>query len=218
MQHFQFLIEDKSSEELIRILMSRLLLNRNDLSFDCKSFKGLGRLPKKKTVTGIKTGCMLQDLEMYLTGFDKSLVSYGKNAVIIVVLDNDKRDPKSFKNELVQIAMSHIHNVEFAICLAIEEVEAWLLGDYNALLQAYPNARVSCWNSYVQDSICNTWEHLADVIYPGGYQKMKKDCPTYKEIGTIKSEWAKSIGPYMDIANNQSPSFNAFISEISSRI
>lgn len=218
MQHFQFLIEDKSSEELIRILMSRLILDRDDMSFDCKPFKGLGKLPKEKTINAIKTGKLLQDLGIYLSGFDKRLGPYGKSAVIIIVLDNDNRNPEVFKNEIVQIARRHVHNVEYAVCLAIEEVEAWLLGDYNAILRAYPNARISYWNSYVQDSICNTWEHLADVIYPGGYQKMKKDCPTYKEIGAIKSEWAKTIGSYMDIDNNRSPSFNSFISEISTRI
>ena len=92
-------------------------------------------------------------------------------------------------------------------------MEAWLLGDFAAVSTAYPNARQSVVNDYVQDSICGTWEVLANAVYPGGLTKMQKECPTYKEKGIIKSEWAANIGTYMDITRNLSPSFNYFINE-----
>lgn len=72
--------------------------------------------------------------------------------------------------------------------------------------------------SYKQDSICGTWEVLADVVYPGGLAGMKKACPAYGEIGKTKSEWASNIGRYMDWDKNISPSFRFFASEIQKRI
>ena len=38
---------------------------------------------------------------------------------------------------------------------------------------AYPNAKDAVLNSYVQDSICGTWEVLADAVHPGGSQLLK---------------------------------------------
>ncbi|WP_278337002.1 hypothetical protein [Eisenbergiella massiliensis] len=38
------------------------------------------------------------------------------------------------------------------------------------------------------------------------------------EIGKAKSEWAAKIGIYLDLANNQSPSFQYFINSLKIRI
>ena len=105
--------------------------------------------------------------------------------------------------------------VDHVICLAIEEIEAWLLGDEDAIVAAYPQAKLPVLHSYIQDSICGTWETLADVVYKGGQQIMRKQ--HYSERGRIKDEWAKKIGAHLDLSHNQSPSFNAFLSEIYKR-
>lgn len=214
--HFQFLIEDQSSAALIEILMQRISLTNEYVTFNCKSFKGLGGFTKKNTVKETKTGKLLNDLATYLRGFNKSLQNI--SAVIIVVLDNDTRNTEDFLSELNQIAHQNMIDVDHVFCIAIEEVEAWLLGDEAAILAAYPSAKLQQLHTYVQDSICGTWEVLADVIYPGGTSKLKKDCPTYIEIGKCKSEWAQKIGVHMDIAHNNSPSFNYFITEINKRL
>ena len=93
-------------------------------------------------------------------------------------------------------------------CFAVEEMEAWLLGDHIALKAAYPNANERALVAYVQDSICGTWERLADAIYPGGSGAL--DHLGYQQIGRKKSEWAKRIGFRMDAERNQSPSFRYF--------
>ena len=61
---------------------------------------------------------------------------------------------------------------------------------------------------YQQDSVCGTWETLANVIYPGGAKKLK--ALGYPRIGEIKCEWAKKITPHIDIDGNRSPSFQKF--------
>lgn len=214
--HFQFLIEDQSSAVLIEILMQRISLTNEHVTFNCKSFKGIGGFTKKNTVKETKSGKLLNDLATFLRGFNKSLQNIP--AVIIVVLDNDTRNTEAFLAELTQVANQNMIIVDHVFCIAVEEVEAWLLGDEAAILAAYPSAKLQQLHAYVQDSICGTWEVLADVVYPGGVSRLKKDCPTYIEKGKCKSEWARKIGVYMDMSHNISPSFNHFITEINKRL
>ena len=187
-----------------------------DITYNCKSFKGLGGFTKKNTVKETKSGKLLNDLATYLRGFNKSLQYI--SAVIIVVLDNDTRNTDEFLAELNRVAQQNLITVDHVFCIAVEEVEAWLLGDAAAILAAYPLAKVQQLHAYVQDSICGTWEILADVVYPGGVSKLKKECPTYIEIGKCKSEWAQRIGSHMDVEKNNSPSFNHFMTEITKRL
>ncbi len=92
--------------------------------------------------------------------------------------------------------------------IAIEEIESWLLGDHAAVKSAYPNAKDAVLNGYVQDSICGTWEVLADAIHPGGSQLLKK--LSYQVAGQSKSDWAGEIAPQMDLDSNKSKSFQVF--------
>lgn len=58
-------------------------------------------------------------------------------------------------------------------CLAIKELEAWILGDEKAIEEAYPNYKKSALKDYEQDGICDTWEVLANAVYPGGLSALK---------------------------------------------
>lgn len=214
--YFQFLVEDRSGGRLICELMDKIVAQHPEVSYNCKSFKGIGGFTKKNTVKETKTGKLLNDLATYLRGFSKSLQNM--QAVIVVVMDNDDRDTEAFAAELNQVAVQNMITTDHVFCIAVEEMEAWLLGDESAILAAYPNAKLMYLRSYKQDSICGTWEVLADVVYPGGLAGMKKACPAYGEIGKIKSEWASNIGRYMDWDKNVSTSFRFFASEIQKRI
>ena len=217
--HFQFLIEDLSGQALIDAVMLKIKKQNDSVSYDCKAFHGIGGYggnAKKKTAKETKTGKLLNDLAIYLRGFNKSLQHFA--ATVVVVLDNDDRDTASFQTELENIARANKITIDHVFCIAVEEVEAWLLGDTAALLAAYPNAKQAILHAYCQDSLCGTWELLANVLYPGGYAKMQKDCPSYMEIGKKKSEWARAIGMHMDLSANRSPSFNLFLNEINRRI
>lgn len=214
--HFQYLIEDQSSTELIHTLMKKVVVAYPDVTYDCKGFHGLGGFKKKNTVKETKTGKLLNDLAIYLRGFNRSFQNF--SAAIIIVLDNDDRDTEKFKLELEDVAKKNMILVDHVFCIAVEEVEAWLLGDEQALLSAYPKAKIQVLHTYVQDSICGTWEVLADAVYPGGSQKLHKEHFSFMEIGKLKAEWARNIGVHMDLRANQSPSFNYFIGEIEKRL
>jgi len=216
--YFQFLIEDKSGKVLVENIMDKLCENENGVSYTCKYFHGIGGFTKKNTVKETKTGKLLNDLATYLKGFNKSLKYMTDGAAVFVVLDNDKRETNAFRKELEQVAKNNNVSIDHVFCLAIEEMEAWLLGDEMAIKKAYPNAKLNQLKNYKQDSICGTWEILAEIVYEGGMKKFAKECPTFIEAGIIKCEWAEKIGQYMNIDNNMSPSFQFFIREIRNRL
>lgn len=215
MLHFQFLVEDISGGTLITNIMEKLIMGRSDISYDCKAFKGIGGLEKSNNILRAKTNKLLNDLDIYLKGFDKSLKYI--DAVLVIVLDNDSRNKEEFEAELQAKASSLHLDTDYTFCIAIEEMEAWLLGDMPAIQKAYPDAKTTIIKHYVQDSICGTWETLANAVYKGGINKFRKDCPTYKEIGKYKHKWAKEIGIHLDLTNNLSPSFHYFLTEITKR-
>lgn len=213
--HFQFLVEDYSGAILVDKVMQKLS-EEAKFTFDIKSFKGIGGFKGSGSVKDIKTNKLLTDLPQYLRAFDNSL--QGIEACVIVVLDNDTRDTHLFEQELEIQAQRAMISIDHVFCVAVEEMEAWLLGDEKALFSAYPFARDSKYKEYVQDSICGTWEFLADIVFKGGLKKFKKECPTYREVGRYKAEWAEQIGGHLNLSNNKSPSFQYFISALRIRV
>ena len=129
--------------------------------------------------------------------------------VVLVDLD-DRRDCASFKNELSQLLSYCPQQPKALFRIAIEELEAWFLGDQEAIKQAYPHAKQQVLDAYVQDSQCGTWEKLADAIYPGGLTALGQHGKRSVRILEQKRIWAKEISPLLDVQTNQSPSFKAF--------
>jgi hypothetical protein len=64
----------------------------------------------------------------------------------------------------------------------------------------------------VNDSICGTWELLADAVCRGGSKALNNE--GWQAIGKQKSDWAKEINPLMNVDNNISPSFNNMRSQL----
>lgn len=218
--YFQFLIEDLSTEILIRHVIEKLKKKYPDkaIDFDTKSFRGIGHLPTKGNVLERKSGNLLNNLQIYLRGFDRTLAGM-KHAAIVVVLDNDKRDNEEFQQLLDKIASQSVMLTDYAVCIAVKEMEAWLLGDENAIMSAYPLAKKKNLKVYEQDAICDTWEVLANVVYPGGLAALqKKSKNSYSETGRAKCEWADKIGMELTLENNNSPSFQKFLNALQTRI
>lgn len=218
--YFQFLIEDKSTEILVRHVMDKMKnhYSEKEIIWNIKSFGGIGHLVKEGNALEQKTGKLLNDLPMYMRGFDKVLQNMNHSA-LIVVLDNDKRDIQQFKKTLEGVAVSNMVLCDYVFCVAIKEMEAWLLGDSKAIKEAYPQAKMQYMKKYEQDAICETWEILAEVVYPQGLAKLRKKAGgNYADIGKAKCEWADKIGRYLNLYENDSPSYQYFIGEIEKRI
>lgn len=204
--HIEVLVEDSSGAKLVEMLLPRLIGTWGEPhTWRIHDYAGIGRIPKKLTAATLSSKRALLDS---LPGV---LRAHGKTTgidAVVVVLDSDNRDCKELLAELQAVVAGCDPAPNTLFRLAIEEIEAWLLGDQPALLRAYPRAKKNVLNSYVQDSICGTWEVLADAVYTGGSAAIRK--AGWPLPGQVKHEWAAEIGPHLDIENNASPSFCKF--------
>lgn len=207
--HFEILVEDQSGKVALDILVPKIIGDNH--TFDVKSYKGVGRIPARmnNNVDASKR-ILLTNLPRLLAGYGKSWRGYP--AVVIVVCDLDNKCLKSFRRELIDLLNTCNPRPETRFCIAIEEGEAWFLGDIPAIKHAYPKAKDVVLNTYVNDSICGTWERLADAVYKGGAQHLSHQGG--QAIGAEKSAWAEHITPHMDLDHNSSPSFNYFLGKL----
>lgn len=162
--HIEILVEDSSGAMLLEVLVPKLLgLQGEPNTWRVHSYKGIGgKIPPglgKKADPAKRI--LLDQLRKLLLGYGKTP---GIDAVV-VVLDTDRRDCIAFLSELKAVADDCKPVPKTMFRLAIEEIEAWYLGDREALLAAYPRARQDVIKNYVQDSVCDTWELLADAAY-----------------------------------------------------
>lgn len=210
--HYDFLVEDKSGAKMLENLVGKILPSEGN-TWEIKSYKGCGAIPKGlKSASEAKSRILLDQLPRLLEGYGKRNASAKLDAVIVVVCDLDRRDESEFLSELENIRKLCKSNPNARFCLAIEEGEAWLLGDIPAVQKAYPKARKKILKGYKNDSICGTWEFLADAVCEGGSAKLKSQ--GYQVIGLEKLIWAERITPFMDVTKNRSPSFNNFVQSI----
>ena len=126
-----------------------------------------------------------------------------------MLVDSDRRDCRQFLAELEDLKTHCDPCPPTLFRLAIEETEAWLLGDPGALERVFPNLKRPVVKKYVQDSVCGTWEVLADAIHDGGVANLKERGA--RAVGSAKSQWVAAMSERMDIAKNRSPSFQAFV-------
>ena len=208
--HFEILVEDQSGKKVLDILIPKIIDNQH--KFKVRFYKGIGHIPKDLTnPTNASADLLLNQLSMQLRAYGKSYAN-DPNKVVIVVCDLDNNCLKTFCQELFTVLNSCNPKPETRFCIAIEEGEAWLLGDISAIKAAYPTAEDNVLNNYKNDSICGTWELLADAIFAGGSNALGKR-PWYV-IRREKSVWAQKIAPEMNVNKNASPSFCYFRDKI----
>jgi len=206
--HFEILVEDASGELLLGSFLPKILgRNGESHTWRTHAYKGIGRIPRDlRGKTDPRKRILLDQLPRILAGYGRSLQA--TDSAVVVVVDLDDRDCITFKQELLQIQKRCHPKPKVLFRLAIEETEAWLLGDQKAIVKAFPKAKMSVLHSYRQDSICGTWETLADSLFPGGSPALKAE--GYPRIGGEKCGWASAIGKHIDVGANLSPSFHAF--------
>ena len=130
---------------------------------------------------------------------------------VVVLVDRDRADCVLLKKRLEEVAKHagvptravNRGNHRALNRIAIEELEAWLLGDIPALAKAYPrvpgtlSARAEFRDP---DKIRNTWEKLEAVLQEHGYHL----------AGLPKITVARAVARLMTPTENRSPSFRHF--------
>lgn len=208
--HFEILVEDISGKTALEILIPKII-STEPHTFNIHSYKGIGhKVPKDlKSTSDAKKRILLDLLPKIVQGWGKTLSDYPDYSfVLIVICDLDNRCLSTFRKELLDLVDKCNPKPKTQFCIAIEEGEAWYLGDLAAVREAYPRAKESVLKGYTNDSICGTWEKLADAVFSGGKEKLSKQ--GWQAIGLEKTNWANNIPPHMNVDNNLSPSFCYF--------
>lgn len=207
--HFDILVEDVSGKEALEIIVPKIV-NCDEHTFTVHAYKGIGKIPENMNANvDASKRILLSNLPRLLMGYG-AVHSKNRNypMALIIVCDLDSKVKSDFIQELNDILFSCNPRPNAKFCIAIEEGEAWFLGDIPAIKSTYNNAKDAILNAYVNDSICGTWEVLADAVYYGGAKKLKEQ--GWCAAGAEKSKWAKDISPFMNVNANNSPSFIFF--------
>lgn len=191
--HFEFLVEDRSTEAFLDAWLQRRLMNVG--TFAIRQFDG------KQS--------MLKKLEARLRGYVRSLPENGK---VVVVIDRDSDNCLDLKRRLEEIAAraglgsrSVAGGPDWRIVnrIAIEELEAWFFGDWSAVCAAFPAVPTSIPRRATYrdpDAIRGgTWEAFERITKEAGYFRG----------GLQKIAAARAVGAHIDPGRSSSASFRA---------
>lgn len=215
--HFDILVEDASGEKALSVLVPRIIGPAHTCTIH--SYKGSGHIPKNlKGKTDPRMRILLDRLPKLLQAYGRTYANYPEDypAAVIVVCDLDDKCLKAFRQQLFAVLDACSPKPHTAFCLAVEEGEAWLLGDLEAVRAAFPKADRTVLAAYENDAVCGTWERLADALVPGGARAITEG--GWLVVGTHKVHWAQAIPPHMDVERNASPSFCYFRDKLRSML
>lgn len=209
----EILVEDASGKRMLEHLVPKIIGPKRDphryriINIQDLKNRMMSKMPRHRAKSISWDDLLFETLKVQLRNYG-NVFSPNKPLLVIVVVDVDYHDPEEFRTTLLGLLEDCDPVPRALFFLAVEEGEAWLLGDPQAIKSAYPFAADSILRDYEPDSICGTWEVLADAVYRGGSEKLSQI--GYPEIGRMKFEWADRISPYVRIEENRSPSFQTF--------
>ena len=139
---------------------------------------------------------LLDQLPAKLRGFANAMTSANDGVVIMVDADDD--DVATLERSIVEAARTVAPQLGVIVQVAVEETEAFYLGDLKALARAFQDADLELANAYEPDSICGTWELFGRIIGDGGGNKVA---------------WAETMGPLVTTVSgrSRSPSFRSLL-------
>ena len=193
--HIEFLLEEPSAEAFLAGFLPKIV----PTSTTWKLIPFQGKMD------------LLAKLERRLKGYADWLPDDWR---IVVLVDEDRADCAELKAKLDAAAKaaglgtkSSPNRGSFTVLnrIAVEELEAWFIGDVGAIREAYPRVPASL-GSQAQfrdpDAVAGgTWEALERVLKKAGYFPG----------GLGKIELARTMGRTMASEGNRSRSFQCFI-------
>jgi hypothetical protein len=200
--HIEVQVEEPSAEEALRHLLPKIIGERATFGIINYGAKHnlLAKLPAR--------------LRAYA-----ARIHSGEDLKLAVLIDCDGDDCRELKNRLEAMARdaglatksAPDGNNSFIVVnrLAIEELEAWFLGDAAAVRAAFPKASTFEKKPAYRDPDAirgGTWEALHRLLkpyYPESYPKI---------------EAARRIAPHLNVSTNRSASFRCFCSGLKSLV
>ena len=197
-RHLEFLVEEPSMEEFLRVFLPRALPEQG--TFDVHSFGSKNVLQR--------------ELKNRLRGYARWLPEDWR---IIVVMDRDSDDCHALKKELEMAASAAGLRTrsqggkspwQVVNRIAIEELEAWYFGDWEAVREAYPRVPATVPQRAPfrdPDAILGgTWEAFERILRRHGYFR----------TGLRKREAARTIAAQIRHDKSGSRSFEVFVEAI----
>lgn len=173
--HFEVLVEGQAELTALSVLMPKILGEFNKPhSWRIHKHRGIGSIPGDTNATPDKGNqTLLHNLPSKLRAYGKE----GREDVVVVVLVDldDRKDCVAFKKTLTGLLSLCPQKPRALFRIAVEELEAWFLGDRQAIEKAYPGVKKHVLEHYVQDSQCGTWEKLAVAASPGWKKRRTSD-------------------------------------------
>jgi hypothetical protein len=189
------LVEGPSEDVLLRGWAPRAFPGHE---FRVHPHGGKGSLPRAgRTPDRKKTG-LLDLLPVTLT----SLARARPDDAVVVLVDADDDDCAMLLADLKRMAADlEARPKRLVFRIAIEETEAFYLGDLRALRAAFPEANMAEARTYAPDSVVGTAELFARIVNDGGLNK---------------TWWAEEMAPRLTIhaRGSRSPSFKKLIAGI----
>lgn len=185
MPRLEFLLEEPSMEAALEILLPKILppqwkINENVF---LRPHQGKGDL-RKSIPTKVRA------------------FAHQREAIGIVVLhDQDANDCVELKQSLLSLCNANLQGASpppHLVRIVCRELEAWYLGDMDAIQTAYPDFKASQHRNrskFRTPDSCNAKDELRKIL------------PAFQQIAT-----AKAIAPHLDIEANRSRSFQNFVS------
>lgn len=192
------IVEEPSAEEALGQILPKIV-------------RGRARI---KIVNMRSKSNLLKKLPDRLRAYGDRLAK-GEDLRVVVLVDRDADDCAQLKAEIERAASAaglsskSRPDVNGKFCLvsriAIEELEAWFIGDTAALRRAFPSIKNSRMNVSNPDNVSRgTWETLHRFLKGHG---IYRNC--YPKI-----EAARHISQYMDVTINTSRSFRVFVAGV----
>jgi len=190
--HIEFLLEELSMEAFLQAWLPSFL--PAGCTFETHPFQG------KRD--------MLRKLQGRLRGYRYWLPD---NHRLVIVMDCDGDDCVELKNRLERVCQvaglqsrrSGDRGIwQVVTRIAIQELEAWYFGDWEAVRQAYPRVPHNIPGRQgfrYPDKIGGTWEAFERILKRSGYHGN----------GLPKVETARNVGKYIDVSRSISPSFRS---------
>jgi hypothetical protein len=178
------LVEGQSDKVFLESWAPRLLKGHLVKAYP---HQGKGRLPADPKGRGL-----LDQLEAKLRAYGNALDPTKERVLVLIDADDDSIDQVS--EQLEEIVAAVVPKPTVLFRFAVEELEAFYLGDLHALKQGFPDFDQARARAYEPDSICGTWELFGEIVGDGGGNKVA---------------WAKTMGPLVAVnsARSRSPSF-----------
>ena len=199
MRHIEFVLEEPSCEDALRVLVPRLVGER--ATYQYHAHNGYPALKKY--------------LPSRLRAYRRRITS-GEDLKVVVLIDEDRAPEgcQGRKEVLETIAQeagltsktANAGSFDIVNRIAVEELEAWYFGQPEALRQAYPGLSERVFRKRVfsdPDSVPNgTNESLLKELKNAGYYPGIEFLP--------KTEVARRVAPFMRWDQSRSKSFRVF--------